>query len=177
MQIVKFCNKHGRPFIVGVLCAIVGFIVLNIIVERTSTPEFCGATCHEMNTAYKTWELSPHGTNKHGYSVGCVNCHLPPKDRFFAHLAAKSYSGLKDTGKHLLGGEYDLEAMRKKVADHIPSERCLHCHNALLTKKPSGSAARNAHLAALSRPEDPHSRCVVCHEDVGHERHSKLFSP
>lgn len=176
MQAVRFCKKHGRPFIAGVLCAIVGFVVINVVVEHTSTPKFCGATCHEMNTAYRTWELSPHGANEYGFRVECVDCHLPPKDKFFVHLAAKSYAGLKDTGMHLLGGEYDVESMRKKVVENIPSERCLHCHDALLTK-PSSSAARTAHAAVLSGPKEPQNRCVACHEDVGHERHSKLFSP
>lgn len=169
-------RRHGRGFIVGLLCAVAAFMVINAILGPTSKSEFCGATCHEMNTAYKTWELSPHGANKSGVRVECVDCHLPPKDKFFTHLAAKSYEGAKDGIKHVFGGEYDLDKIRKKVFEHIPSQRCLHCHDSLLTK-PSGSAARKAHLASLSRPETPENRCVHCHEYVGHERHSKLFSP
>lgn len=180
MQIREFCKRvartHGRAFVLGVVGAVVVFLVINVVVGRTSSPEFCGATCHEMNIAYKTWELSPHGANSHGFRVECVDCHLPPKCKFFAHLTAKSYEGVKDGIKHAFGGEYDLEAVRKKVIEHIPNARCLHCHDTLLAK-PSNSAARIAHVAVLSSPKEMENRCVVCHEDVGHQRHSKLFSP
>lgn len=180
MQAIEFCktviHKHGGSFFLGLLCAVVGFVVINIAVGRTSSPEFCGATCHEMNTAYQTWELSHHGANKLGFSVTCVECHLPPKENFFAHVAAKSYEGAKDGIKHAFGVEYDIEAVRKKVVENIPNARCLHCHDALLAK-PANRAARTAHIVVLSSPKDKKSRCVVCHEDVGHERHSKLFSP
>ena len=169
-------RRHGRGFALGLICAVAAFIIINAVLVPTSKNEFCGAVCHEMNTSYKTWELSSHGANKFGFRVECIDCHLPPKEKFFTHLAAKSYEGAKDGIKHVFGGEYDVEKVRTKVLDHFPSKRCLHCHDSLLTK-PSGAAARKAHLASLERPETPENRCVHCHEYVGHERHSKLFSP
>lgn len=169
-------RRHARGFLTGFLCAVAGFVAVNAMLGPTSKSEFCGAACHEMNTAYRTWELSTHGANKSGFRVECIDCHLPPKDEFFSHLVAKSYEGAKDGYRHFFGGEYDGEKVRKRVLEHIPGERCLHCHDSLLTK-PSGSAAREAHLAALGRPDLPENRCARCHEYVGHERHSKLFSP
>ena len=169
-------RKRGLTFLVGFAFALFCFVAINAALEYTSTSRFCGAACHEMNTAYRTWELSTHGANKSGFRVECIDCHLPPKEEFFSHLAAKSYEGAKDGYRHFFGGEYDVERIRKRVLEHIPSERCLHCHDSLLTK-PSGSAAREAHLAALGRPDLPENRCAHCHECVGHERHNKLFSP
>ncbi len=169
-------RRHARGFIIGFLCALAAFVAINAMLGPTSKSEFCGTACHEMNTAYRTWELSPHGANEFGFRVECVDCHLPPKDKFFTHLAAKSYEGAKDGYKHFFGGEYDVEKIRERVLEHIPSQRCLHCHDSLLTK-PSGSAARQAHLAAISQPDVPENRCAHCHECVGHERHNKLFSP
>lgn len=167
-------RKHRRGFLVGIVCAVGAFVAINAVLAPTSKNEFCGSACHEMNTAYQTWELSPHGANKYGVSVDCIDCHLPPKEKFFAHLAAKSYEGAKDGIMHVFG-EYEVEKVRTKVLGRFPSKRCLHCHDSLL-KKPSGSAARKAHTAALDDPDAPEKRCVDCHENVGHERESKLFS-
>jgi len=187
MQIIESCaktirsiwataRKRGLTFLAGFVFALLAFVAANAAMKYSARSEFCGAQCHEMNTAYLSWELSAHGANKYGFRVECVDCHLPPKDKFFAHLAAKSYEGAKDTFLHIFGDEYDVEKIRKKVLDHISSKRCLHCHDTLLAK-PGSSAARKAHLAALSEPEAKENRCVACHEDAGHQRRKKLFSP
>lgn len=165
-----------RPFLVGILFAILCFIGLNAAMVPVSKSEYCGSKCHEMNAAYLSWELSPHGANAHGVRVECVDCHLPPKEHFFAHIAAKARDGAKDTYKHYFGGQYDLEKIRRKVLSHMPNQRCLYCHDHLLDK-PNSSAARVAHAAVLTEPGAPENRCVECHQDAGHQRHSKLFSP
>lgn len=141
-----------------------------------STSEYCGGKCHEMNAAYLGWELSPHGANSYGIRVECIDCHLPPKEKYFTHITAKAYEGAKDTYVHYFGGPYDTEKVRKRVLSHLSNQRCVHCHNHLLGK-PGNSAARTAHTAALAEPGIPENRCVECHEDAGHQRQSKLFSP
>jgi cytochrome c-type protein NapC/trimethylamine-N-oxide reductase cytochrome c-type subunit TorC len=161
---------------VGFAFALFCFVAINAALEYTSTSPFCGVACHEMGPAYRTWELSTHGANKYGFRVECIECHLPPKDKFFTHLAAKSYTGAKDIYKHYLGPDYDLEKTRKMVLDQISSHRCLHCHDSLLLK-PGSSASMKAHLEAVNEPLAPENRCVVCHEDAGHQRLEKLFSP
>ena len=129
-----------------------------------------------MNTAYKSWELSPHGTNRIGFRVECIDCHLPPKDKFFTHLAAKAYTGAKDVYKHNFGGEYDVESTHKKVLAHFSSQTCLKCHDNLLAQS-AGTVAAIAHRASLDQPDSPDFKCLKCHENVGHERQSKLFKP
>ncbi|MCF7956438.1 MAG: NapC/NirT family cytochrome c [Phycisphaerae bacterium] len=168
-------KKHKVPFILGFLAAVAGFFILEAAMKPVSTSKYCGTQCHEMNTAYRSWELSAHGTNIHGLQAQCVDCHLPPKEEHIDHLVSKGLAGAKDMYMHKFGGEYDGEAMRKKIVEHFPSERCLHCHKNLLDK-PGSSAARMAHTSAINDTDKEGTRCVDCHENVGHERQAKLFS-
>ena len=163
-------------FLVGFAFAILCFIGINDAMETASKAEFCGSKCHEMKTAYRTWELSVHGANKYGFRVDCVNCHLPSKDRYFTHVATKAYVGSMDIFKHFFIGGYDIEKARKKALEHMPNKRCVHCHDSLLTK-PGSSSARKAHFASLSQPDAPENKCVECHQGTGHERQNKLFAP
>lgn len=163
-------------FLVGFAFAILCFIGINAAMEPASKSEFCGSKCHEMKTAYRTWELSVHGANKYGFRVDCVNCHLPSKDRYFTHVATKAYVGSMDIFKHFFIGGYDIEKARKKALEHMPNKRCVHCHDSLLTK-PGSSSARKAHFASLSQPDAPENKCVECHQGTGHERQNKLFAP
>lgn len=168
-------RKRTRIFVGGFAAALLCFVVLNAAMEPVSKSEYCGGKCHEMNTAYQTWELSPHGANRYGVRVECVDCHLPPKEKYFRHLLAKGYEGGKDTYKHYLGGEYESEVLRKRVLEKIPNERCLYCHDDLLGK-PGSPGARTAHADMLNPPRGAEPRCVDCHENAGHERVKKLFS-
>ena len=174
--IVGVLRKRALTFLVGFAFAILCFVGLNAAMEPASKSEFCGSTCHEMKTAYTTWELSVHGANKNGFSVECIYCHLPPKDKYFTHVATKAYEGAKDVFMHLFIGGYDIEESRQEVIEHMRDETCVHCHNNLLVK-PGSSAARIAHMASLAQPDSEEARCLACHEDAGHQRKSKLFSP
>jgi cytochrome c-type protein NapC/trimethylamine-N-oxide reductase cytochrome c-type subunit TorC len=128
-----------------------------------------------MNAAYRSWELSGHGANISGVVAQCIDCHLPPRDKFFTHFAAKVCVGVKDVYKHHFGGEYDSGKMRNKVLEEMANERCLKCHSNLLAK-PRSSAARLAHQPVLSPKDDHKPRCVECHEQL-HERERKVFWP
>ena len=159
--------KWATVFLAGVAFAVFCFIAINAAMKPVSTSMFCGTKCHEMDTAYKTWQLSMHGANKFGISVDCVKCHLPPKDKYFTHLAVKAYTGAKDMYKHHFGDEYNAEELREKVLKTMPNKRCMQCHDSLLAK-PGSSAARTAHTEVLNEPDE--SKCVDCHEGVAHQR-------
>jgi cytochrome c nitrite reductase small subunit len=176
MKIPGIVRKHSAAFFIGIVFAVLCFIGINAAMEPASKSEFCGGQCHEMKTAYRSWELSPHGANKYGVRVECIDCHLPPKDKFFRHTIAKAYDGGKDVFKHYFGGDYDVVKARTKVLEHIPNKRCMHCHNSLLNKSGT-SAARKAHTEVLNPSDEHEFRCVECHEDVAHQRENKLFSP
>lgn len=175
MSIFAKIWKYCIAFLTGLLFAVVCFIGINTIAKPFSTPQYCGGKCHEMNTAYKTWELSTHGANDSGVIAECVDCHLPPKDKFFTHMLSKVHAGAKDTYMHHFGDEYDLEETRKKVLETMPNNRCLNCHSGLLVK-PSSPAARMAHQQTLNPADDVKPRCVECHAEL-HERKKKVFSP
>ena len=175
-KIFKIAIRCGLIFVPGFVVAIVCFVVLNAVMEPTSTSEYCGSKCHEMQAAYQSWEISEHGAGTKGIRVECVDCHLPPKDKFFKHLAAKAYTGAKDIYKHHFGDEYNSEQMSAKVAESMSNDTCLRCHNNLSVKS-SNSAARMAHTAVLAEPESPEFKCLGCHEEVAHQRSSKLFLP
>lgn len=174
----KICRWSARllpTFIVGFGSAILVFVAINAAMKPVSKSSYCGSNCHEMKPAYQAWELSAHGVNPHGVRVDCVDCHLPPKERYFAHLFAKAHTGAKDLYKHHFGGEYDGEKIRKRVRENFSNDTCLHCHEDLLVC-PSSFAAQSAHSGLINHPDAPENRCVHCHEGVGHERESKLFS-
>lgn len=158
----------------GFAFAVVCFIAINALSRPFSSSQYCGGRCHEMGDSYRSWELSDHYANQSGVVAECIDCHLPPKDSFFAHMAAKLYKGGKDVYKHHFGGDYDGEKIRKEVLDQMPNDRCLNCHSNLLAK-PGSSAARIAHQATLNPTEQHRPRCVRCHERL-HEHEKKIFS-
>ncbi len=162
-------KKNALIFSMGFVFALLCFIALNAAMEPVSTSEYCGAKCHEMDTAYQTWKLSVHGTNEKGLHSECIDCHLPSKDKYFTHIIAKAYEGGKDLYKHHFGRAYNVEEVREKVLNHISNKICLTCHVDLLAK-PSSDEAKEAHMESLNSPNEPDSRCVECHEDVGHQR-------
>ncbi|MHC4912604.1 MAG: cytochrome c3 family protein [Planctomycetota bacterium] len=173
--IICTVKRYWFAFLAGFAFAIVCFLVVNAIAKPFSTSQYCGSKCHEMNASYRSWELSSHHANHAGVVAQCIDCHLPPKDKFFTHLIVKAYAGAKDIYKHHFAGNYDSEKIRKKVLDNMPNGRCLKCHSSLLAK-PGSSASRIAHQATLNPTEDLKPRCVECHQQL-HERERKVFSP
>ena len=95
-------RKKAWGPLAGFAFAVVFFVALNAAMVPISRSEYCGGTCHEMNGAYLSWELSSHGSNARGIRVECIDCHLPSKDKYFTHVAAKGYAGLKDAYKHFV---------------------------------------------------------------------------
>ncbi len=163
-------RRHGIAFAAGLAFAIGLFITVNAASKPLSRPEYCGTACHEMDGAYKSWQASVHGANEKGLRAECIDCHLPPKDRYFSHMTAKALAGGKDLIKHFFGGEYDTEEIRKKVREHLPNERCQHCHVDLLAM-PASDMVKEAHAQVLEtsgRPEE--IKCTECHEDAAHDR-------
>ena len=102
-------KKHGLTFLIGLAFAVVCYVAINAVMEPFSESNYCGSTCHEIETAYESWKLSSHGTNEYGFRVECVDCHLPPKEKFFTHMAGKSYHGIKELYKHFFGDDYESE--------------------------------------------------------------------
>jgi len=170
----RILRSRCMAFVLGIGFAVTAFIMITLAAKPFSTPQYCGGTCHEMNSAYKTWELSAHHANNSGVAAECIDCHLPPEKNFFAHMTAKAAAGAKDIFKHHFGGKYDVEKMRTEVLTHMPNSRCLKCHSSLMVK-PSSSAAAMAHREVLNPTAQDVLRCVDCHDEL-HERYRKIYS-
>ncbi len=168
----KYTKKYGLVFTLGFFVAIFSFVFTNAVMKPFSSPKSC-TLCHEMDEAYSSWELSSHGGNSTIMATDCSICHLPPKEKYFRYLAAKSYVGVRDVFKHVFM-EYDVEEMRLSVLDKMPNSRCLYCHNNLL-KKSSSVGAMIAHKNTLFPLEGDEPKCVECHSSL-HEREKKIFS-
>lgn len=169
-------RRWGIPFVLGLGFAIICFLSINAAMKPFSNNGYCGTTCHEMDTAYRSWELSVHGANSKGIQVDCIQCHLPPKEKYFTHLFAKAWAGAKDMYVHHFGPEYDTDKIRNKVSEHMSNATCAYCHEDLL-KKPGSAKSRFAHQAAQLEPDKPENKCITCHEQAGHRRNTALFSP
>ena len=167
--------RYWLVFCAGIIFAIVCFVAINITSKPFSTSQYCGNKCHEMNDVWKSWQLSSHYANEHGVVAECIDCHLPGKDKFFTHMAAKTYAGAKDIYKHHFGPPYDGDEIRKKVREEMPNSRCLKCHGSLLVK-PGSSAARLAHQQVFFPAKDFQPKCVDCHEQL-HQRQTNIFLP
>jgi cytochrome c-type protein NapC/trimethylamine-N-oxide reductase cytochrome c-type subunit TorC len=164
-----FFKNRLLSFITGLVVALLVVIGSHEIVEATSKSEFCGTLCHEMDTAYNSWKLSNHGTNEKGLRADCIDCHLPPKEKYFSHLAAKTHAGIKDSYKHFFVKDYDAETILGKVLEHFSNDQCLSCHLDLLAK-PSDEMVEEAHKESLNPSEDMEIKCVECHGEAGHVR-------
>jgi nitrate/TMAO reductase-like tetraheme cytochrome c subunit len=169
-------KRWGVPFFLGIAVAIICFLSINAAMKPFSTNIYCGTACHEMDTAYRSWELSVHGANARGIQVDCVECHLPPKEDYFTHLFAKAWAGGRDMYMHHFGPEYNEDEVRHKASEKMTNQTCAHCHEDLLMK-PGSSKSRFAHQAAQLEPDKPENKCIACHEQAGHKRNATLFSP
>ena len=156
-------------FVPGMVAALIIFVIANSLLAQTSTGEFCGELCHEMDIAYETWKSGSHYKNTVGIEVKCIECHLPPKDEYFTHVFAKAQTGIRDAYHHFKGTPYHVEETSKMVLEHMENETCLHCHNQLLVNPINEIAADIHKNDVLSPPEgvEP-AKCIECHADAGH---------
>ncbi len=155
---------------VVVLAVAFGIVATLGMVQLTSTPTFCGSTCHNMKPYYDSWARSKH--NK----VACVECHIAPglgaevRKKFEAlSMVAKYFTATSGTkpwaevddaaclrchDRRLLEGK---EVFHGVLFDHTPhlSEgrrglrlRCTSCHSQIV---------QGSHIAVTS------STCALCH--------------
>ena len=159
-------------FVPGVIIALILFVIINAALVPTSKAKFCGELCHtEMDDAYTSWQKSSHAVNSAGIEITCIDCHLPPKDKYFTHLAAKAQTGIKDAVLHVVGAEYDAVAIRAKVTEHMTNAVCERCHSKMGTNTFDEDITA-MHNEAVYHPEEGEekAKCLDCHEGVGHAR-------
>jgi len=158
-------------FVPGFVAALILFVIINAALIPTSKAEFCGELCHEMDEVYTSWQASTHAKNSSGIEVECIECHLPPKDKFFTHLAAKAYTGTKDAYHHIVGTEYNAKEIRKKVEEYMTNDVCLRCHKNLKDSDQNEIAYDLHKEMVFEVPEGEEvAKCIECHKDAGHVR-------
>lgn len=168
--LINLVRKCLVIFVPGLVAAIVIFLIIEAMLIPTSSEKFCGTLCHEMDVAYESWQKSSHFGNSAGIKVKCISCHLPPKDKYFTHLAAKAYTGTKDCFYHMIGKEFNVEEMSQKVLAHMKNETCMNCHSNLLGNT-ADELVTEIHNDVINPPEGTEKqKCIECHEDAGHDK-------
>jgi cytochrome c-type protein NapC/trimethylamine-N-oxide reductase cytochrome c-type subunit TorC len=169
-------KKILKPALLVVSGIILGgffFMVANIAMLATSTPDFCSA-CHEIRPAYFEWQTSSHASNEKGVVAECIDCHLPAPEQTLKFFYSKTYHGLKDVIGHYTGGEYDRTENRKHAAANMANSNCLSCHKNILYIA-GKRGAMLAHKSVLYPRAGYEKKCTDCHENLVHNK-SPVFA-
>jgi len=159
--------------VVGLLIGAGGVIGTQVMVEATSTSEFCGGACHSMQWAAEEYRQSGHHTNAVGVAAGCHDCHVP--DRYPQLLWYKAQAGLHDMIQEMRGVISTKDAFNKerlRLAKVVWAEfkesnsaNCQHCHKfspEVVAKQPD--FVRPMHQQFLANT----ATCIDCHKGVAH---------
>jgi nitrate/TMAO reductase-like tetraheme cytochrome c subunit len=147
------------------------------VTAATSTTDFCGHACHEMErTVYTEYLTSKHHTNVTGTVVSCAQCHLPPKGEQPATIIHQ-VAALSRVWGHFVDREYlpgRFEARRAELAKNVRqgfartnARECKACHayaDMILTKETE--TARRDHTASMKT----NANCLECHKGLAHQR-------
>lgn len=163
----------------GLLAGAFGIMFFNfVLMEGTSSLEFCATSCHEMSLPYKEYKESAHYNNPSGVRATCADCHVPHMYSFgswFDKVMAKMQAALEIY--HWIIGTYDThekyEAGRWKMANSVwdkmkarDSAECKYCHafDAMKLEEQDRSAKKK-HARAMKEG----LTCIECHQGLVHE--------
>lgn len=168
----------GSKYILLIICssimAIIFMASLNGIDQSTASVEYC-MSCHVHSHTDNEWRLSSHHNNKSGVVVGCIECHLPPKNSF-NYWPEKIKSGSRDLYSYWFKDEnkiiWDEKSRLEYAKKHVFNESCIKCHQNLfplhLSKK-----GDEAHFYYKNNSDD--LDCINCHLTVGHGEKKSLY--
>lgn len=120
----------------------------------STDPRAC-ANCHIMQSQYDSWQKASHHT-----VASCVDCHLPAG--FAEKWWAKTENGWNHSSAFTLQNFPEPIRITEKNAA-ILEDNCLRCHAELVGFLQGASGER--------------TRCVKCHDDVGHGERAGLGGP
>ncbi|MDR2207525.1 MAG: NapC/NirT family cytochrome c [Azoarcus sp.] len=167
-----------RIFSISIIAAFVLGIafssIFSVVMDWTSTEEFC-ISCHEMkDTVYPEYQMTIHNKNRTGVRAVCVDCHLPKG--FFPKILHK----IKATNDiwHTMLGSIDtpekFEAKRAELAQREwlrlkanDSQECRDCHKAEFfdIDIQSSARAKKQHQEELLTKKQT---CIDCHKGIAH---------
>ena len=155
----KFLASHKARWFTysGALILAMGLILLVLMVETSSQPQFCGS-CHIMAPYYESWKTSSHK------EIPCVDCHIPPG---VAHEVRKKWEALSMVVSYITG------TYGTKPWTEIDDASCLRCHQRRLL---SGQELfgdvlfdHGPHLTQMR--QGTKLRCTSCHSQIVQGRH------
>lgn len=164
-------TKH--KLIIALSCGFAGVALMlgiDYAAGRTSTNDYC-ASCHVHPDADKSWKQSSHFLNSSGTMADCAECHLPPKDNYFHHMAAKAGTGMKDLMSYMFKDTEKIDWDSRKELEYatgiVYNESCLKCHHDLYPEGISDDGI-SAHLYYDEHEKDLDLQCISCHLNAGH---------
>jgi len=147
---------------IAILFAVAVFVPF-ASVEVTSTPRFCGGTCHVMRPYYESWKHSPHA------KVACVECHIPPGVKA---TIKKKYQALSMVASYFTG------TYGTKPWAEVEDAACIKCHQ-------PKAIARVASIEGVAFDHARHTgpllqgmklRCASCHSQVVQGSHIAVMA-
>ncbi len=160
--------------LLGIGVGVIAVLGTKKVNSLTSTPDFCGNTCHSMQAYVSNqpaFRNSLHQTSSTGIHAECKDCHLP--HGFFRETWAHIASGTKDlysSLKHDFTDPAVWEARRPQLAHKVrgemlanDSENCRHCH-ADGKLRPKRERGQRQHALADRQAVT----CIGCHYDLVH---------
>jgi hypothetical protein len=110
-RLPKNLFKAAGPLVVFAIG--LGIVATVGMVQMTSTPNFCGYTCHNMKPYYDSWKLSKHN------QIACVECHIAPG---LGAEVRKKFEALAMVAKYFTSTE------GTKPWAEVDDAACLRCH-------------------------------------------------
>ncbi|QCT94371.1 cytochrome C [Caminibacter mediatlanticus TB-2] len=162
--------------------------VTAIMVDKTSTPEFC-ASCHTMKPMVDSFKFSVHGgNNPQGFAAThCTDCHLP-HNSLIGYLIAKGISGTRDAlAEFGIIKKVDFKDNFWEMDKYVYDSGCLKCHKGIekLKDKNVGEVigltlnSQKVHKEFYWNKKERGEKvsCVACHNDntMTHFAHPNLL--
>ncbi len=158
--------------VAGLVLGVAAYAAYDGVMHFTSTDEFCGSSCHEMEAPRTALEQTAHHSNAHGVSVGCSDCHIPKEfvPKMLRKIEASRevwghWTGVIDTPEKYAAHQpvmAERELNRLRAND---SQECRNCH---LVEQMDFSvqdrAVRRYHRAMKQRDKT----CIDCHQGIAH---------
>lgn len=158
--------------VVGVLVGIVGLLLAQQALHKTSDTAFC-LSCHSMSKPFEEYQGTVHFSNQKGVRAECADCHIPKSG--MSYLFAKLKAS-KDVYHEFVSGKIDsddkFEAHRQEMAETVwkelkasDSATCRSCHTFDAMDIASQSeSAQKMHTKAQKDGET----CIDCHKGIAH---------
>ncbi|MCZ4696196.1 hypothetical protein DWB61_16200 [Ancylomarina euxinus] len=163
--------------IIGVIVVVIVLVWSYRSIEKldayTSGDSYC-ISCHAHTDARQSWVLSSHYSTDSTKRIGCVDCHLPPKESI-DYWPQKIKAGTSDLYSYYFKDHAKINWAEKSDIENAlhftPKESCISCHENLFPFSLSAKGEKS-HLYYRSNEDELH--CINCHIGVGHGVHKAI---